>query len=127
MLVKTATTLLAIVNYLKLNKQSAKTPEDSQPDFFELKKSYFKSAEWRRKQLQAKARDRHKCRNCGTYQNLKVIHLSGYEQIPNEPVSCLATLCSKCRTQLYTSYPKPQTLEQHYQWDVTSLVRKDYL
>ena len=116
-----------LANFLKLGKQFTETPEEPQPDFFELKKSYFKSAEWRRKQRQVKARDKHKCSNCGTYQNLKVIHLSGYEQIPNEPVSCLTTLCSKCRTQLYTALPKPQTLEQHYQWDAHNFKFKEPL
>ena len=99
------------------NETSELNSEYIKNEFFVTKKAYFKSAEWRRKQRQAKARYNHKCCNCGTYQNLKVIHLSGYEQIPNEPVSCLTTLCSKCRTQLYTAHPKPQTLEQHYLWD----------
>lgn len=104
-------------SYLPKSKIIGLSPEFVKNEFLETKKAYLKSKEWKHKRLLVLKRDGHKCTNCSTFQNLTVHHDSGYKQIPNEPLSCLRTLCKKCHTQLHTEIGYPQTIEDYYVWD----------
>lgn len=104
-------------SYLPESKIIGLNPEFTKNEFLKTKKAYLKSKEWKHKRLLVLKRDGHKCTNCNTFQNLTVHHDSGYEQIPNEPIRCLRTLCKKCHTNLHTELGYPQTIEDYYVWD----------
>lgn len=104
-------------SYLPESEILGLNPDYAKHEFMEMKNAYLKSKEWKNKRLLVLKRDKHKCTNCNTFQNLTVHHDSGYEQIPYEPISCLRTLCKKCHTQLHTELGYPQTIEDYYVWD----------
>ena len=89
--------------------------------FLLRKKDYLASKTWKDKRALVLARDHHRCRSCGTYQNLTVHHDKGYDLIPDEPITCLRTLCRRCHTALHTIHGFPQTLADYYKWDTTDI------
>ena len=76
--------------------------------FMWKKAEYLSSKEWKTKRIKVKERDNHSCQNCGATTDLHVHHMSGYNLIPNEPLSCLITLCNICHKEEHekVGYPK---------------------
>lgn len=68
-------------------------------------KEYIKSEEWKVKRKEVLERDKFKCRLCGakgTEYNLHVHHNS-YDNLGNEPLEDLITLCKKCHETYHKS------------------------
>ena len=76
--------------------------------FMWKKAEYLSSKEWRLKRIQVKERDNYACQLCGSTSDLHVHHMSGYNLIPNEPISSLITLCNVCHKDEHdkVGYPK---------------------
>ena len=89
--------------------------------FLLFKAAYFKTVAWSKKRLKVLARDNHRCTSCGSYTNLTVHHDSGYDLIPNEPVSCLRTLCRRCHTAFHKTYGFPQTYNDYMTWNTVGV------
>ena len=73
------------------------------------KAEYLSSKEWRLKRIQVKERDNYSCQLCGATKDLHVHHMSGYDQIPNEPIDCLITLCKFCHKAEHDKVGYPKT------------------
>ena len=86
-----------------------------------LKKEYLSTQSWKTKRAKALELANNQCTHCGTKNNLNVHHDYGYKLIPNEPISCLRVLCSRCHTRLHETYGYPQTLEEYYNFDTRGL------
>ena len=56
---------------------------------------YLRSPEWKAKKLLVLERDNYKCQQCGYTNNLHVHHLT-YENVTNEQLDDLVTLCKRC-------------------------------
>ena len=87
--------------------------------FHDLKREYMQSFEWDDKRRKVLKRDRHTCQICNdTNSILSVHHMSSYILIPNEPISCLITLCQPCHQKEHDrSDNKLQTLDDYYSWN----------
>jgi hypothetical protein len=86
--------------------------------FMYMKTRYLASKEWQNKRKTALARDNYTCQRCGvTGVPLHVHHKSGYNLIPNEPLSCLVTLCEACHTAVHTEFGYPKTYQEYMNWD----------
>ena len=81
--------------------------------FMWKKAEYLSSKEWKLKRIQVKERDNHSCQVCGTTVNLHVHHMSGYDLIPNEPISSLITLCGDCHKKEHEKVGYPQTYSDY--------------
>lgn len=57
--------------------------------------AYLGSSVWKQKRKACLHRDRHRCRNCGTTENLQIHHIK-YSKWGTEKLKDLITLCSKC-------------------------------
>lgn len=96
---------------------------DSKPDalaltaFLDTKRGYLQSSQWKSKRSQVLHHYNFICQSCGSPAT-EVHHLSGYSQIPNEPLSSLTALCRDCHQLQHNIYGYPQTLEEYYSWDV---------
>ena len=86
-----------------------------------LKKQYLSTQSWKAKKAKALELANNQCTHCGSKNNLNVHHDYGYKLIPNEPISCLRVLCSKCHTRLHEKYGYPQTLDEYYNFDTRGL------
>lgn len=86
-------------------------------NFLYMKHQYLNSPQWKLKRNKVLARDSHYCQNCASTQNLTVHHMSGYALIPNEPTTCLITLCSSCHTLWHEKFGYPQTYSDYMNWD----------
>jgi len=82
-------------------------------NFLYMKQNYLASPQWKEKRLQVLKRDNHCCQNCGLTHHLTVHHMSGYNLIPNEPISALTTLCNSCHTSLHERMGYPQSYHQY--------------
>lgn len=65
-------------------------------------KKYIHSEEWIEKRNDRFFIDGYKCQFCGSATNLQVHHLT-YENVPDEPMEDLLTLCKTCHTKLHSS------------------------
>ena len=81
--------------------------------FMWKKAEYLSSKEWKTKRIQVKERDNHSCQNCGSTKDLHVHHMSGYNLIPNEPISCLITLCNVCHKSEHEKVGYPKTYSDY--------------
>ena len=61
---------------------------------------YIKSEQWKEKREDRKFLDGLKCRFCGSAKNLQVHHIT-YENVPNEDMDDLITLCKSCHEKLH--------------------------
>ena len=86
--------------------------------FMFVKAKYLRSDEWVYKRSLVLERDNHQCKKCGSTRNLAVHHLSGYNLIPKEPITCLVTLCSKCHQKQHDKFGYPQTYKEYMNWSV---------
>lgn len=94
-------TFVGIVGALwvsSLNKPSSTfkataTPKDPRLMSYEAKQEYLKSPDWQGIATVALFIDNHKCRVCGSNQNLQVHHVT-YERLGHENPSDLVTLCA---------------------------------
>ena len=86
--------------------------------FMYIKAKYLKSEEWAYKRNLVLERDNHQCKRCGSTRKLAVHHLSGYNLLPNEPIACLVTLCSKCHQKQHDKFGYPQTYKEYMNWSV---------
>lgn len=81
------------------------------------KAEYLSSKEWRLKRIQVKERDNYACQLCGTTEDLHVHHMSGYDQIPNEPIDCLITLCNVCHKAEHDKVGYPKTYSDYMKFN----------
>ena len=86
--------------------------------FMFVKAQYLRSDEWAYKRSLVLDRDNHQCKKCGSTRSLQVHHLSGYSQLPKEPITCLVTLCSKCHQKQHDKFGYPQTYKEYMNWSV---------
>ena len=86
--------------------------------FMFIKAKYLRSDEWAHKRSLVLERDNHQCKKCGSTRSLQVHHLSGYSQLPKEPIACLVTLCSKCHQKQHDKFGYPQTYKEYMNWSV---------
>ena len=86
--------------------------------FMFVKAQYLRSYEWAYKRSLVLERDNYQCKKCGSTRSLQVHHLSGYSQLPKEPITCLVTLCSKCHQKQHDKFGYPQTYEEYMNWSV---------
>lgn len=61
---------------------------------------YINSPKWKAKRQMVLERDNFRCRKCGTGKNLDVHHIT-YENIGNEPLDDLVTLCRNCHEEVH--------------------------
>lgn len=61
-------------------------------------KEYIKSEEWKHKRKQVLERDKFKCRLCGAKGTEYTLHIhhNSYDNLGNEPLEDLITLCKEC-------------------------------
>lgn len=81
------------------------------------KAEYLSSKEWRLKRIQVKERDNYACQLCGTTRHLHVHHMSGYDQIPNETIDCLITLCKFCHKAEHDKVGYPKTYSDYMKFN----------
>ena len=81
------------------------------------KAEYLSSKEWKLKRIQVKERDNYACQLCGTTKDLHVHHMSGYDQIPNEPIDCLITLCNVCHKTEHDKVGYPKTYSDYMKFN----------
>ena len=86
--------------------------------FMFVKAKYLRSDEWAHKRSLVLERDDYQCKKCGSTRSLQVHHLSGYSQLPKEPITCLVTLCSKCHQKQHEKFGYPQTYKEYMSWSV---------
>ena len=86
--------------------------------FMFVKAKYLRSDEWAHKRSLVLLRDNNQCKKCGSTSGLAVHHLSGYNLIPKEPITCLVTLCSKCHQKQHDKFGYPQTYKEYMNWSV---------
>ena len=86
--------------------------------FMFVKAKYLRSDEWAHKRSLVLLRDNHQCKKCGSTRSLQVHHLSGYSQLPKEPIACLVTLCAKCHQKQHDKFGYPQTYKEYMNWSV---------
>ena len=85
--------------------------------FMWRKAEYLSSKEWKTKRIQVKDRDNYSCQICGSTKDLHVHHMSGYDLIPNEPISCLITLCSVCHKAEHDKVGYPKTYSDYMKFN----------
>lgn len=85
--------------------------------FMWRKAEYLTSKEWKLKRIQVKDRDNHACQLCGSTKELHVHHMSGYDLIPNEPISCLITLCNVCHKAEHDKIGYPKTYSDYMKFN----------
>src|SRR5579859_5354533 len=68
--------------------------------WFKLHSLYLKSPEWKQKREVILERDNHKCKYCGSTENLQIHHKS-YKNWQNEREDELITLCSDCHAKIH--------------------------
>lgn len=85
--------------------------------FMWRKAEYLTSKEWKLKRIQVKDRDNHACQVCGSTNDLHVHHMSGYNLIPNEPISCLITLCNVCHKDQHNKIGYPKTYSDYMKFN----------
>lgn len=61
---------------------------------------HMKSDYWRKIRFQVRERDKHKCRHCGSGMNLVCHHIT-YENLGNESLDDLLTLCKRCHYNVH--------------------------
>lgn len=86
--------------------------------FMFVKAKYLRSDEWAHKRSLVLLRDNNQCKKCGSTRSLQVHHLSGYSQLPKEPIACLVTLCAKCHQKQHDKFGYPQTYKEYMNWSV---------
>lgn len=64
------------------------------------KSAYLQSPEWQTLRFTVFERDGYMCQSCGSKHNLNCHHIS-YENLGNESLEQLTTLCQVCHTQLH--------------------------
>ena len=85
--------------------------------FMWRKAEYLSSKEWKLKRIQVKDRDNYACQICGSTKVLHVHHMSGYDLIPNEPISCLITLCNVCHKDQHDKIGYPKTYSDYMKFN----------
>lgn len=63
---------------------------------------YLESDNWKKIREQVLQRDNHKCTVCGTTDNLVIHHIS-YDNIGNEKIEDLITVCEKCHNEIHST------------------------
>jgi len=87
--------------------------------FLMMKRDYLSSSVWDKKRKAVLSRDNYTCQYCGTTGlALDVHHRSGYNLIPNEPLSCLVAICRSCHTEEHDLRGYPQTYQEYMTWGV---------
>ena len=93
-------------------------PVDNTPTYQHMKRQYLQSPKWNKKRLAVLQRDQYTCQSCGvTNVPLHVHHMSGYELIPNEPTTCLISLCETCHTAEHDRHGYPSTQHEYFTYN----------
>lgn len=101
-----------------LSNKSTPRLDNKLVEFRLLKTSYLHSPQWDNKRKQVLARDNYTCQSCGIDGvPLSVHHISGYHLIPNEPITCLVSLCKECHTYEHEKHGYPNTYAEYMFWD----------
>lgn len=87
-------------------------------EFLSTKKAYMSSEAWYNKRATVLKRDNYCCQVCGATSDLHVHHMSGYIDIPLEPISCLITLCATHHTAEHEKHGYPKSLLDYMTWNV---------
>jgi len=69
----------------------------------EDKRKYLHSGKWREKKRLIHQRDRNRCQQCGTTNNLEVHHIF-YLSLGDEPLEDLVLVCRKCHQEIHDKY-----------------------
>lgn len=110
--------LLGINTTIDYSQKSEEVLTSSDAALFRyIKFNYFKSLAWKNKRARVLLRDRGKCVICHSTQHLHVHHMSGYTDIPNEPISCLVTLCETCHKSEHEKHGYPETFKDYESWN----------
>ncbi len=64
------------------------------------KEKYMKGEQWKALRILTRLRDGSKCRVCGSMRNLNCHHIH-YDNLGNEELDDLVTLCENCHTKLH--------------------------
>lgn len=91
-------------------------------NFIHMKFHYMKSDQWQDKRkllLSIKPR----CELCGSKHHLHIHHTSGYDLIPNEPLSCLSVLCESCHSYQHEHYGFPKSYDAYMNWNAPLVAR----
>lgn len=87
-------------------------------DFLNKKEKYMKSELWKAKRQKRLILDNHTCQICGYKgKGLEIHHESGYILIPNEPLTCLKTLCRECHQDQHDVFGYPKTYKDYETWN----------
>ena len=91
---------------------------DNTPMYKYMKRQYLQSPKWNKKRLAVLQRDQYTCQSCGiTSVPLHVHHMSGYDLIPNEPTTCLISLCETCHTAEHDKHGYPSTQHEYFAYN----------
>ena len=93
------------------------TIDNNLTKFMYMKSKYLKSQEWKDKRKLVLKRDHYKCKSCKSYNDLEVHHLSGYSDIPNEPIESLITLCRSCHQAWHDKHGYPNSYKSYIEWN----------
>lgn len=104
--------------YIDVFNETSITRQEKFHLFMKQKKDYLNSSIWSTKRARALERDHYQCVKCGSTTKLNVHHKRGYDQIPNESIDCLVTLCKPCHTYQHEQLGYPSTLEEYMNWNV---------
>ena len=99
------------------NYHNISTTDNNLTKFMYTKSKYLKSQEWKDKRKLVLKRDHYKCKSCKSYDNLEVHHLSGYSDIPNEPIESLVTLCRSCHQIWHNKHGYPNSYQDYMDWN----------
>lgn len=122
--------ILAILDHLFLHKNYRKDSElpthqnyedkplseEASLDFFRYTKSYYLSSpQWQEKRQNILKKQPY-CTACGSFSNLQIHHLSGYNRIPHELPTDLVVLCNSCHQKWHDKYGYPQSYDDYINW-----------
>ena len=121
--------LLTIMVFIEAANKFVILPNTSPIDnklanFQFMKTAYLKSDQWQDKRKSVLFRANFQCESCGSPGKLEIHHMSGYNKIPNEPLSDLACLCRNCHQYQHNHYSYPLTYEDYMEWNAPLLIRK---
>lgn len=93
-------------------------PVDPIVTYQQMKHQYLQSSKWQKKRLAVLQRDQYTCQACGiTNVPMHIHHMSSYELIPNEPTTCLITLCESCHTAEHEKHGYPSTQHEYFTYN----------
>jgi len=81
--------------------------------FFNSKREYYKSEEWRQQKIFALHRANNRCEWCGLSHSLELHHLT-YDNLYNEKPKDLIILCKDCHKKADKKREEEESIEQYH-------------